>query len=333
MPFLLPSKLVGNIYMPARLSSPGIASVISPLMKPLRAAHFHGYFLLMCPSSNSTVENPSRILGRSRRLTSQHRKIFDQIFHSGGGYVLDFSDRTMSEWFEEYFDFDIFQDRFQKEGASKGKTLRGFVEVAEPRLVAQVLRALWQYRCTLSNLVEKDPDEEARLENWLKQFSAELDSASPLTLEKSITDFSRDTTLQKLRASIASDLIAEKPDVALDRIHTYCVKRFRALLSDRGIKVEPSTPLHSIFGSYGKALRDERAVSDFALPTLRVQHRLFEGLNDARNKRSFAHDNDLLVVSEAQFIVDCVLASLAFIERIEADRKRANADLGDDIPF
>ncbi|MGK7755164.1 abortive infection family protein [Roseovarius sp. C03] len=274
-----------------------------------------------------------KIIGRTRRLTSHHRVTFDRIFHSGGGYVLDFSDRTMSEWFEETLDLDIFQQRFQIDGSSKGKTLRGFVEVAEPRLVAKVLRALWSYRCGLDGYSEDDPDEEALLKAWLEQFTNELENASSLNLEDAFKDFSRDTTLPKLRAAIAGDLVAEKPDVALDRLHTYCVKRFRALLAERGTPVDASTPLHAIFGAYGKILRDEGTVSAFALPTLRVQHKLFEGLNDARNKRSFAHDNDLLAVSEAQFIVDSVLASLAFIERIEAERTTPDSDLDAEIPF
>lgn len=274
-----------------------------------------------------------RIIGRSRRLTLRQRDTFDRIFHSGGGYVLDFSDRTMSEWFEETLDLDIFQERFQIEGQSKGKTLRGFVEVAEPRLVAQVLRELWSYRCGLVGYTEDDHEEEARLKAWLDQFSRELESASTLNLDDAFKDFSRDTTLPKLRAAIAGDLLGEKPDVALDRLHTYCVKRFRSLLAERGNRVDASTPLHAIFGAYGKILRDEGTVSAFALPTLRVQHKLFEGLNDARNKRSFAHDNDLLDVSEAQFIVDSVLASLAFIERIEADRTDVCSNLDEEIPF
>lgn len=246
---------------------------------------------------------------------------------------MDFSDRTMSEWFEETLDLDIFQERFQIEGQSKGKTLRGFVEVAEPRLVAQVLRELWSYRCGLVGYTEDDHEEEARLKAWLDQFSRELESASTLNLDDAFKDFSRDTTLPKLRAAIAGDLLGEKPDVALDRLHTYCVKRFRSLLAERGNRVDASTPLHAIFGAYGKILRDEGTVSAFALPTLRVQHKLFEGLNDARNKRSFAHDNDLLDVSEAQFIVDSVLASLAFIERIEADRTDVCSNLDEEIPF
>lgn len=236
-------------------------------------------------------------MGRTRLLTSQQRIVFDRIFHSGGGYVLDFSDRTMAEWFNESVDLDIFQESFQVDGTSKGKTLRGFVGVAEQRLVARVLRALWDYRCTLADFVETDPDKESRLKAWLVQFTAELESASSLNLEDALKNFSGDTTLPKLCASIATDLIAEKPDVALDRVHTYCVKRLRNLLSARGQTTDAKVPLDALFGAYGKILRDEGAVSAFALPTLRVQHRLFEGLNQARNKRSFAHDNELLTVS------------------------------------
>lgn len=266
-------------------------------------------------------------------MPSQQRAVFDQIFHSGGGYVLDFSNPTMAEWFEENFDVQIFQERFQVDGASKGKTLRCFVEVAEPRLVAQVLRSLWVYRCSLDGYVDAEAKEEERLKAWLEQFTNELEKASTLNLDDAFKNFSRDTTLPKLRASIAADLVAEKPDVALDRVHTYCVKRFRELLASRNQAVDAKSPLHSIFGAYGKALHDEGAVSEFALPTLRVQHKLFDSLNQARNKRSFAHDNELLEVSEAQFIIDCVLASLAFIERIEASRQTPAADFDDRIPF
>lgn len=287
----------------------------------------------MIDENSKFDESRPKIIGRTRRLTSLSRLVFDRIFHSGGGYVLNFTDRTMAEWFEETLDVEIFQPRFQAEGQSKGKTLRGFVEVAEPRLVAKVLRELWMYRCGIDGYAEDDPNEEVRLKTWLDQFTNELENASTLMLDDAFKDFSRDTTLPKLRAAIAADLLAEKPDVAIDRLHTYCVKRFRALLLERGAPVDASTPLHAIFGAYGKLLRDEGMVSGFALPTLRVQHKLFEGLNDARNKRSFAHDNELLAASEAQFIVDCVIASLSFIERIESDRSGVHSELEGKIPF
>lgn len=266
---------------------------------------------------------PIKIIGRTKRLPGKQRDTFDRIFKSSGGWVLDFSDRTMAEWFDEHFGLTIFQPRFQIDGASKGKSLRGFVEVAEPRLVASVLRSLWANRSSQSELRETDPADEDRLKLWLDQFTAELDQLSALPLNEAIVDFSGDTTLNKLRASIASDLIGDKPDVALDRVHTYCVKRFRHLLASRGQTTDPNAPLDGLFGSYGKHLRDTAAIGDFALPMLRIQHKIFEFLNTARNKRSLAHDNELLELSEARFVIDCVLSSLAFIERIEESRAPA----------
>jgi hypothetical protein len=70
--------------------------------------------------------------------------------------------------------------------------------------------------------------------------------------------------------------MAEKPDVALDRVHTYCVKRFRHLLSAQGQHFDANAPLDGLFGAYGRLLKESGAVSEFALLTLRVQHKLFE---------------------------------------------------------
>lgn len=264
-------------------------------------------------------EIPSaRILGRTKRLPTQQREMFNRIFQCGDGYVLDFSDRTMADWFEESYGINIGDERFEAEGQSKGKRLRSFVETAEPRLVAEVLRGLWSYRSTLQVVACNDPTDEAKLLTWFQQFILELETASAVPIEEAIKDFSGDTTLAKLRASIAADLIADKPDVALDRVHTYCVKRFRSLLAALGKEFDTSSPLDALFAAYGRHLKEADAVSEFALPTIRVQYKLFESLNHIRNKRSLAHDTELLDLSEAKFIVDCVLASLAFIERIEA---------------
>mgnify|MGYP003123071602 CR=1 FL=1 len=266
----------------------------------------------------------TKIVGRKRRLPTAAKRIFDEIFHSGGGWVLDFSDRTMSEWFDETFDVPIFQEQYQSEGASKGKTLRGFVEVAEPKLVARVLRALWAYRCSLPDYVDDDAEQELTYRAWITQFTKELEELSSFNFDQALPNFSDDISLPKLRGSIANDLISGNPDVAIDRLHTYCVKRFRHLLKNFGEEFDPKTALHALFGAYGKVLKEGKLVSEYALPTLRVQHKLFESLNSARNERSFAHDAPLLDVSEAQYIVDSVVASLAFIERIEVARQSSS---------
>jgi hypothetical protein len=48
---------------------------------------------------------------------SEMRQI-DDAFAMGSGYVLNFSDRTMSEWFEDELQINIDDQRYKRRGTS-----------------------------------------------------------------------------------------------------------------------------------------------------------------------------------------------------------------------
>jgi hypothetical protein len=50
-----------------------------------------------------------------------------------------------------------------------------------------------------------------------------------------IERFRQDETLEELISAIERDIGANKPAAALDRLHTYCMKKFSHLLDERGI--------------------------------------------------------------------------------------------------
>lgn len=77
---------------------------------------------------------------------STEMKFLDSIFEMGGGYVLDFSDRTMGEFFLEELNIDIDHAMFSKDGTSKAKRLRCLLQNADVPTVYRVLEALWRYR-------------------------------------------------------------------------------------------------------------------------------------------------------------------------------------------
>jgi hypothetical protein len=77
---------------------------------------------------------------------STEMKFLDSIFDMGGGYVLDFSDRTMGEFFLEELNIDIDHAMFSKDGTSKAKRLRCLLQNADIPTVYRVLEALWRYR-------------------------------------------------------------------------------------------------------------------------------------------------------------------------------------------
>lgn len=72
--------------------------------------------------------------------------ILDDVFDMGSGYVLDFSDRTMSLFFAEELNVDIDNPAYQEQGTSKAKRLRCFLKKVDPATAVRTLNALWDYR-------------------------------------------------------------------------------------------------------------------------------------------------------------------------------------------
>lgn len=72
--------------------------------------------------------------------------LIDELFRMGGGYVLDFSDRTFAGFFADDLNIDIDDPRYAQEGTSKAKRLRYFLQNVEKPTVVRVLHALWDYR-------------------------------------------------------------------------------------------------------------------------------------------------------------------------------------------
>lgn len=247
-------------------------------------------------------------------------RIFDDAFQMHSGYVLDFSDRTFAEFFEEEFGIEIYQEAFRHHGPSKAKHLRCFIEVSEPHLVAHVARRLWQHRESLRNF-EVTPETEGQKAR-LFELLARLEGMDGIAQTDAIERFKRDETLEELIAAIERDIRARKPAAALDRLHTYCMKKFGHLLTERGVTWDRSDPLQSRVGKYVKILEQGQDLREISRRVIKSAISVFEAFNDIRNNRSFAHDNDIVDQAEARFIFDAVSAFLRFIKTVESRFER-----------
>jgi hypothetical protein len=67
-------------------------------------------------------------------------------FIRGRGYVLNFSDTRLSEFFATELDVDIDDPVYAEDGGSKGKRLRCFLRKIDNATAARALLALWEYR-------------------------------------------------------------------------------------------------------------------------------------------------------------------------------------------
>jgi hypothetical protein len=72
--------------------------------------------------------------------------LIDDLFEMNGGYVLNFSDRTFARFFADELNHDIDNPIYSRNGTSKAKRLRCFLQTADKPMVARALNALWDYR-------------------------------------------------------------------------------------------------------------------------------------------------------------------------------------------
>ncbi len=66
------------------------------------------------------------------------------------GYVLDFSNRSMSEFFALDLNVEIDDEQWATDGSSKGRRVKRFLKNVDNVLAAKVIEALWRYRCASS---------------------------------------------------------------------------------------------------------------------------------------------------------------------------------------
>lgn len=77
------------------------------------------------------------------------RDCFENLFGMGSGYVMEFSNRTFSEFFRESVRIDIYSDKYIVNGDSKARRLRAFIEIDPDPVVGKALSDLlefWRYK-------------------------------------------------------------------------------------------------------------------------------------------------------------------------------------------
>lgn len=243
-------------------------------------------------------------------------------YPNGSGYVVDLSDSKIAEFFEDEFGIDFEDPRYNANGLSKGKRLKTLVELEDAYTAAMVLRALWDRR---EGLIRRagGPIHEAEDEEMRRQFLeiiADIESRSATPRMDALERYANNRTLDELIRDIERDLQANKPEAAMDHLHTYCMKKFAHLLKIRNISCSNDDALHARFGKYRRELLKEHNLNQFTERALKSAISLFDSFNDIRNHHSLAHDNPILEPAEARYVFDTISAMLIFLRALEAGR-------------
>ncbi len=251
-------------------------------------------------------------------LTSSEKRKLERLFGMGSGYVLDFSNRTFSEFVEESTRRDIYDARYNYGSGSKANLLRGFWGVEGNQLVGKLIGDLIEYG--------KDTDafkNDSALPDDCMKIVARLRQASPVADLDALSATADDRDFEAVAAHVREVIEKNQPEAGLDRLHMFVIKFVRTLCDERGIAVTREKPLHSLFGEYVKRLRvDGHLESEMTARILKSAISVLEAFNDVRNNQSLAHDNPILNYDESLLIFNHAATSVRFIRALEERLKR-----------
>lgn len=250
-------------------------------------------------------------------LSGSERRKMEKLFGMESGYVLNFSDRTFSDFFDEYR-IKIDNEQYRTGGTSKANRMRTFWKIADNYVVGRVIEGLIDYatdeQCfgDSSHLLVTDCQNIAR----------RLLSTQPVAELDALTAISDDYDFEIVAEHVREAIDKNQPEAALDRLHTF-VNKFVRITSERyNIDINVDKPLNSVFGEYVKKLREEGHLeSAMTDRILRTSISVLEAFNDVRNNKSLAHDNPILNYEESLLIFNHVAASIRFIKKLEASIK------------
>ena len=268
-------------------------------------------------------------------LSGSERRKLEKLLGMGSGYVLNFSDRTFGEFFDE-FRVEIDAERYYTRGRSKANRMRTFWDLDNNYVVGRVINGLIEYGTDEQCFSDSSPS----LIDDCRKTAQRLLSDQPVAELEALTAVGDERDFEVLAEHVREAIEKNQPEGALDRLHTFVVKFVRNACEEHGVEIVRDKPLHSLFGEYVRALREGNHLeSAMTERILKSSISVLEAFNDVRNNKSLAHDNPILNYEESLLIFNHVAASVRFIRSLETKIKeksaaQAKASMWDsDIPF
>jgi hypothetical protein len=78
-------------------------------------------------------------------LNTNEKQVLEKLFQMKSGYVLNFSDRTMREFFDDEIGIDIYQEKYKIGSGSKANCMRGFWKEADQSIIGKSIQKLIDY--------------------------------------------------------------------------------------------------------------------------------------------------------------------------------------------
>src|SRR5690606_11210028 len=177
----------------------------------------------------------------------------EKLFEMEGGYVLNFSNRTLNDFVFETLNIELYSDKYADNGESKANRLRTIWQKESNYNVGKLTVAIldyWKERKLMSYHQISQPEQNIFEE--CRRIAERLLQDIVVEEIEVIRDDNQDFTFDRLAKSIRTSIEKNKPEEALDRLHTYLMKFVRRLCGKHNIKFKKEESLNAIFGKYVK---------------------------------------------------------------------------------
>lgn len=261
-------------------------------------------------------------------LTKIEKRKLEKLFGMSSGYVLDFSNKTFSDFILESVRIEIYSDKYSYSSGSKANRLRAFWDNESNYLVGKLtedmLVNLKEER--LLNLKDFSTEEQNLYDECIK-IAYRLKQDTLIDEIEVIRDNTEDKDFNLLAKSIREGIDKNQPEAELDRLHTFVVKYIRKLCEVHSIETKKDESLNAIFGKYVKHILNEKHIESFMSERiLKSSISILDSFNDIRNNKSFAHDNPILNYDESILIFNSITNLIKFVENIEIRIKEKNKE-------
>ncbi|WP_449288917.1 abortive infection family protein [Methyloligella solikamskensis] len=183
-------------------------------------------------------------------------RLIDEIFEMGGGYVLDFSNRSFAEFFEDEFGIDIYSGKYDARGTSKANHLRSLIELEDGYFVGQVLRKLWAYRGDMRGPQHIGTQEDMRDQEKLFGLIQKIEAGTRAPVTTSLSGAAGILNLDTVSRDLQRALDSAKTDpedavtAACSTVESVC----RSILVELGEPLPAKKDIKGLFNAVKKPL-------------------------------------------------------------------------------
>lgn len=255
-------------------------------------------------------------------LTFIEKRTICRLFGISDGFIFKYwSDRgrynknITQQMILDSCGINIYKDEPYK-NLSQQKCVEKIWNDCSPQIVAKLLTALSEYFCFEMG-TDYWSDEDKYDYHQVERIIERLKATSEVSLPKQ-----ESTDLKLIMKDMEVNIQAGKPELVIDRLHTFATSYMREICQKHGIAIADNNGNHYSLGSLAAKLKNWYAKenyfdSEFCMVAITNTINIFSKYNDLRNNKSAAHPNQLLRKSEAEYAVKVIADTLMFIDNIE----------------